>query len=88
MYTETEKKNMFNCDKEFATKIDLDGHSAREERTREIACEICDHKATTRAHMQKHLKTHSEEKTNVCRVCRAAYKYVRSLCRHYAQKHK
>ncbi|KAH3831005.1 hypothetical protein DPMN_104264 [Dreissena polymorpha] len=76
------------CGKEFATKVDLDAHSAREQRTREIECEICNHKATTRAHLREHLKTHSEEKTHVCHVCKAAYKHISSLYTHYGQKHK
>ncbi|KAH3825161.1 hypothetical protein DPMN_127034 [Dreissena polymorpha] len=76
------------CGKEFATKVDLDAHSAREQSTREIECEICNHKATTRAHLREHLKTHSEKKTHVHHVCKAAYKHISSLYRHYGQKHK
>ncbi|KAH3888910.1 hypothetical protein DPMN_012955 [Dreissena polymorpha] len=53
-----------------------------------LECEICNHKATTRAHLREHLKTHSEEKTHVCHVCNAAYKHISSLYRHYGQKHK
>jgi len=50
------------CGKDFAAQADSDSHWTREERTREIECEICEHKTSTRAHMREHMKTHSEEK--------------------------
>ncbi|KAH3717741.1 hypothetical protein DPMN_060536 [Dreissena polymorpha] len=68
-------------------QADLDAHSTREECTREIECEICEHKTSTRAHMREHMKKHGEEK-HACRVCKAAYKHISLLCRHYGQKHK
>ncbi|KAH3823023.1 hypothetical protein DPMN_124818 [Dreissena polymorpha] len=85
MYTVTEKNIFDFIVEKNSQRI---AHSAREQRTREIECEICNHKATTRAHLREHLKTHSEEKTHVCHVCKAAYKHISSLYRHYGQKHK
>ena len=59
------------CGKDFVIQADLDAHSTREECTREIECEICEHKTSTRAHMREHMKRHGEEK-HVYRVCKAA----------------
>ncbi|KAH3716103.1 hypothetical protein DPMN_058820 [Dreissena polymorpha] len=50
------------CGKDFATQSDLDVPSAREERNREIECELCEDKTSTRAHMREHMKRHGAEK--------------------------
>ncbi|CRK88068.1 CLUMA_CG001853, isoform A [Clunio marinus] len=77
------------CDKVFKIRVQLQRHKRRvhEYKKPMITCEVCGHLSKAPGDYKKHLKTHSDEKTYVCKNCQQRFKNYSGLSYHTHIEH-
>ncbi|XP_055640746.1 zinc finger protein 568-like isoform X2 [Toxorhynchites rutilus septentrionalis] len=74
---------MENCLKAFKSKIGLDEHVAKHTGNYPISCDICGKGFLNQSYLTAHQRTHSQEKTFRCNICKqATFKTKKSLIDH------
>ncbi|XP_058825341.1 zinc finger protein with KRAB and SCAN domains 8-like [Topomyia yanbarensis] len=74
---------MDNCAKAFKSKIGLDEHVAKHTGNYPLSCGVCGKGFMIQSYLTAHQRTHSDEKTFRCNICKqATFKSKRSLIDH------